>query len=235
VNTLNTIPAWVWFAPLTIYIVYVIRRTIYVYRKELNEYNLSRQNSRKRNQSKITKNTSQTINGGNVLAGEIKAPVKQNTTNSHNIYNAPTYITFNVDNAKEETSLLPPAIITIIRKKDELAYQIIDDLQEFRDRFNEVRPGSFDEQRKGYISTHEVMAKIFKNDFRDAEKLFTNQITDKILEINKKLNIFGSLLMYLKPEVNMLQQDRLMASIKLWGREAEDEEALTGQVNSLIK
>jgi hypothetical protein len=41
--------------------------------------------------------------------------------------------------------------------------------------------------------------------------------------------------MYLKPEVNMLQQDRLMASIKLWGREAEDEEALTGQVNSLIK
>ena len=39
VSTFNTIPSWVWFAPLTLYIVYVGGRTIYKYRKELENYN----------------------------------------------------------------------------------------------------------------------------------------------------------------------------------------------------
>lgn len=59
VNLLNQLPVWVWFSPLFIYAIYVIGKTAYEYRKELNEYKLSGQKprSQKTKSNKADKNS----------------------------------------------------------------------------------------------------------------------------------------------------------------------------------
>jgi uncharacterized membrane protein YbhN (UPF0104 family) len=48
INMLNQIPSWAFFVPLFLYIVCVVVRAIYEYRKELREYNSSNQPARTR-------------------------------------------------------------------------------------------------------------------------------------------------------------------------------------------
>lgn len=75
VKMLENIPSWIWFAPLIVYIAFVVVRSFYLYRKKLNDYNSSKQQSHR---------TKRKINRADSGVAIQDSPYSQVTSNSHN-------------------------------------------------------------------------------------------------------------------------------------------------------
>jgi len=180
-------------------------------------------------------------NGGQSLAAQnINAPVTiaKNITDSHDMHNTTTYNTYNINKAQEEIHQLPTITKTAARpKKDELAYQMGMNIQEFEIRFRSIRRDISGETEQQYNFARDMLIKILDEDLPQAELVFreAKQIREKIFKLSREYFDFGARLGILISAQNHVVFDKTALDNIFGGLWNNDGPSISSRIIFLIR
>lgn len=159
VAMLDEYPAWVWFAPLVMYIIYVAGRTIYLYRKELDKYNSLKTISRK-GEAKSNKAEKDSI----AMQDVKNSPVNSYNTTKTNIAGDGSASMQDVnikDSFNTSVSYVPPEYYR--PELLQLSYHLGIEIQEFQKVFQSISQFSSQSKYKDFYEAKKTLDKTIEN------------------------------------------------------------------------
>jgi len=118
-------------------------------------------------------------------------------------------------------------------ERENLADEMVLDIQEFRDRFHSITPDSLEIMQKKYISAHEILEKVNEEKRHAQGFKEINQIEEKIRDLNGKFDQY-------RVYINILHNDNARAVYamldvqnQLW--RDDDPKFLRSKIESVIK